>query len=150
MQHLDIILPILLLGIAFLLKLVVDRNIDVPTAIHAICELPVDILFLSLSFSIAYTIADPVNNSQGLFYCFVGLAISILVVFIWRRTLQYFIEKRKWLWLFLLFANLIVASISLKYSVVLIMANQREKEKATKKQQKQPNNQPISDSTKNK
>lgn len=146
MEHLDIILPILLLGIAFLLKLVVDRNIDVPTAIHAICELPVDILFLSLSFSIAFTIGDPVNNSQGLFYCFVGLAISILVVFIWRRTLQYFIEKKKWLWLVLLFINLIVASISLKYSVELIMANQKKKEK-DKKEQQQINTQPKPDST---
>ena len=149
MEHLDIILPILLLGIAFLLKLVVDRNIDVPTAINAICELPVDILFLALSFSIAFTIAEPINNSKGLFYCFVGLAISIAVVFIWRRTLKYFIEKRTWLWLTLLFVNLIVASISLKCSIELIVANQKKKEQ-DKHEQPQATNQLKSDSTKNK
>lgn len=42
MEHLDIILPIVLVVIAFLLKLVVDRNVDVPSTIQAFIELPID------------------------------------------------------------------------------------------------------------
>lgn len=123
MNHLDVILPIILLGISFLLKLVVDRNIDVPSAINAICELPVDILFLALSFSIAFTITASTNNPEGLLYCFVGLAISILVVLIWRRTVHYFIIKSK-IWFVLLFINLIIAGVSLKAATDLIMEKQ--------------------------
>lgn len=129
MDHLNIILPIVLLGISFLLKLVVDRNIDGPAFINAICELPVDILFLSLSFSIAFTITDSANISKGLFYCFIGLAISILVVIIWRRTLHYFSLKRK-RWIILLFLNLLISGLSLNSATELVMINQKLKVKS--------------------
>jgi hypothetical protein len=120
MEHLQIILPSVLLLIGFMLKLLVGRKYDMPATIQSICELPVDIIFLALSFAVAFTITKVDNQSSGLFYCFIGIATAILIVLIWRISVDQFIKNSKW-WVLLLLINLAIAGLAIKTSVSLVI-----------------------------
>lgn len=97
-NHLEIVLPIAVLLLSFLLKLFIDRTVEIPLFIRSIYELPVDIMFLTISFLVAYTIsATEVQKNSGLFFCFIFLIVSIANVIIWRRAVKLFeIEKYFW------------------------------------------------------
>lgn len=120
MNSLEVILPVALLLLAFLLKLAIDRNVDIPIAIQSLCELPVDIVFLSISFAIAYTISDVSQNSEGLLYCFTFLIISVLVVLIWRKSIKLFDSNNKW-WILLLSINLFLSTFVLITSIGILI-----------------------------
>lgn len=95
MEHLEIVLPIVVLTLSFLLKLYIDRNVEIPLFVRSIHELPVDIIFLTISFLVAFTISvkDDMKNS-GLLYCFIFLIVAIISVIIWRRSVKLFeLEK---------------------------------------------------------
>lgn len=123
MQHLQIILPTVLLLIGFLLKLLIGRKYDLPATIQATCELPVDIVLLSLSFVVAFTIAKVDNQTTGLFYCFIGFAATILNVLLWRVSIDQFLKGTK-LWILFLVLNLILSGFAINKSVNLIMATE--------------------------
>jgi hypothetical protein len=93
MENIELILPIAILLLAFLLKLAIDRSVDAPILIKAIYELPVDIVFLSLSFLAAHTISLTTSKNDALFYCFVITIISIINVIIWRRAIKLYEGK---------------------------------------------------------
>lgn len=122
MNHLEIILPIALLIIAFLLKLMIDRSVDIPIAIQSLCELPVDTMFLSISFIVAFTISSADSKNSGLFFCFIYIIIAVIVVFIWRRTVKIYEDKNSNLWIILLFINFIIAVFALVNSVKTIIS----------------------------
>jgi hypothetical protein len=97
-NHLDVVLPIAVLLLSFLLKLCIDRSVEIPLFVRSIYELPVDIIFLTISFLVAYTIStnDELKNN-GLYYCFIFLIVSIVNVIIWRRAVKLFeLEKLSW------------------------------------------------------
>ena len=121
MQHLNVILPLTLLLIGFLLKLFIGRNIETPHLIKALCELPVDIMFLALSFGIAFTISNANHQAEGLAYCFAGLAIAIVVVVLWRLSVNIYLKKGKYFWVIILAINLFISGIGIKMSVELII-----------------------------
>lgn len=125
MEHLQIILPTVLLLIGFLLKLLIGRKYDLPATIQAICELPVDIVLLSLSFVVAFTIAKVDNQTTGLFYCFIGFAVTILNVLFWRVSIDQFLKGTKFWILFLVF-NLILSGFAINKSVCLIIDTEEE------------------------
>lgn len=124
MEHLQIILPTVLLLIGFLLKLLIGRKYDLPATIQAVCELPVDIILLSLSFVVAFTIAKIGNQTSGLFYCFIGFAITILIVFLWRVSIDQFLKGTKW-WILFLALNLIISGIAIKKAVSLVIETEK-------------------------
>ena len=101
-NNLEIVLPIAVLFLSFLLKLCIDRSIEVPLFVRSIYELPVDIIFLTISFLVAYTISSNNNlKNNGLYYCFIFLIVSIVNVIIWRRAVKLF-EVNRILWSILL------------------------------------------------
>lgn len=120
MNNLQIILPSVLVFIGFLLKLLVGRKYDLPATIQAVCELPVDIVFLALSFAVAFTITKVDNQSSGLFYCFIGIATSILIVLLWRISVDQFLRGNNF-WILILFLNLMIAGFAIKESVKLVI-----------------------------
>lgn len=126
MEHLDLILPSILVLIAFLLKLVVDRNVEIPNTIQALIELPVDIIFLALTFSVAYTLAAKENQVDGLFYGFVGFAFAIVIVLMWKKTQKLFLKGSYW-WILLIFINLGISIYAVKKSVDLVINDQKPK-----------------------
>lgn len=107
------ILSILLLGLSFLLKLFVDRRTDIPIFINAILELPVDINFVGLSFTIAFIIKDTKNIESGLLTFFCYLLVSIITVFLWRKSGWCF-EQNKIIW------TILLALINLSLSTLLL------------------------------
>ncbi|NVO11589.1 MAG: hypothetical protein HXX16_16625 [Bacteroidales bacterium] len=97
-NHLDIVLPIAVLLLSFLLKLCIDRAVEIPLFVRSIYELPVDIIFLTISFLVAFTISTTeAGKNNGLFYCFIFLIVSIINVIIWRRAVKLF-ELNKIFW----------------------------------------------------
>ncbi|HEY9008812.1 MAG TPA: hypothetical protein VIM75_21905 [Ohtaekwangia sp.] len=125
MEHLQIILPAVLLLIGFLLKLLIGRKCDLPAAIQAVCELPVDIILLSLSFIVAFTIAKVDNQASGLFYCFIGFLITILIVLFWRFSIDAFFKGAKW-WILYLVLNFFLSGFAVIKSVSLIMEAEKK------------------------
>lgn len=114
------ILSIILVGLSFLLKLFVDRKTDMPIFINCLLELPVDLNFLGLSFIIAYIIRDPKNSATGMLYFGSYLLISILTVFMWRRSCHCFsLNDNKWT-AFLGVLNFIISVILMLTSLNLL------------------------------
>ncbi len=96
-QHLNVILPIALVVMAFLLKLFMDRSATVPLIIRSLYEVPVDIAFLSLSFTSAYIIASSTNVHTGMCHLFIYFIVTLVVVVLWRRSIMLFDRKyRAW------------------------------------------------------
>jgi len=123
MQNLEVILPFVLLILGFLLKLLVGRSWDTPRTIQSVCELPVDIIFLALSFTVAFTISKTQNQAIGLLYCLLGIIFSILIVFLWKVSLDMFNRNKK-IWLLILLVNLFISGYGIRESVKLIIGNQ--------------------------
>lgn len=90
MIPLDISLPVVLLALAFLLKLLIDRASTAPVFIQSLMELPVDIAFLAMSFVIAYTIKAGDKFGDGLLLFLIYIITTIIIVFFWRRSNLYF------------------------------------------------------------
>ncbi|HCT5133760.1 hypothetical protein [Aeromonas caviae] len=87
----DVILPSILLALAFILKLSIDREVDIPNTIYALLELPVDILFLATSFIVAFVIAaKPPETTLGFMYFGSYLLAAAVTVFIWRKACHCF------------------------------------------------------------
>lgn len=128
MEHLEIILPITLLFLAFVLKLSIDRSIEVPNIIQAICELPVDMIFLSISFLIAYTIAKPTDPNEGLFFTIAFIVIAVLTVVLWRKSLKLFERKNHW-WILLLLLNMTISTFSIFQSMSILLDKGQENAK---------------------
>lgn len=124
MENLHIILPTVLLLIGFLLKLLVGRQFDMPATIQSICEIPVDIIFLSLTFIVAFTIAKVDNQLAGLFYCLIGIVFAILITLLWRISIDQFLKGSK-LWILSLFLNLIIAGAAVKTSVAIVIETKK-------------------------
>lgn len=126
MEELDIVLPIILVLIAFLLKLVVDKDVKIADAIQASIELPIDLMFLVITFSVAATLSSVHAQEKGLLYSFVGIVIAILVVFISKKNIKYFTSNKKSKWVILLLLNLIISIYGVKFSVDLLTSIKSE------------------------
>ena len=120
MDYIEIALPLALLFLAFLLKLLIDRSADRPMLGAAILELPVDIIFLSISLIVAFTISNPSNIKEGLFSFVVYIIISIFVVFLWRRSVSAFESNQYILCPILAGINYLICGIGLSTAINII------------------------------
>lgn len=108
MTLLEVTLPGLILFLAFVLKLVVDRTAGIPELIAAILELPVDVAFLATTLIAAFTLATKSPAENGLIDFVFYIVGSILVVVLWRRSARCFLAEQH-----LLTAGLSVPSYAL-------------------------------------
>jgi len=120
-KHLDVFLPIALVIIAFLLKLFMDRSVNAPLAVKSLYELPVDILFLTLSFSVAFTITSSSNINNGLAHFFVFFIVILLSVVGWRRSIKLFEEEKRKRSATLFLINFAASSYCLILAIKLII-----------------------------
>ena len=120
-ENLNIFLPIALILIAFLLKLFMDRVVNAPLAIKSIYELPVDILFLSSSFTVAYTLTSSTNIKNGLAHFFVFLIVILLSVVAWRRSIKFFEEKKRVFSVLIFVINIAASSFCLIIAIKLMV-----------------------------
>lgn len=122
MPWIDIALPGALLLTKFILKLIIDRSATLPDFISAILALPVDIVFLSASLLAGYVISSPSDIKGGL-VLFVGcICLSLVVVFLWRRSDGQFTKDKYVAAGALGLLNMGVATATLAYSLSLLTA----------------------------
>lgn len=93
-RSLDLAVPAALLLVTFLLKLFIDRRVEFPMFIAALCELPVEMGFLATSFIAAFTMASTEQTGIG-FFLFVVYTLAVIVtVVLWRRSQHMFDVQR--------------------------------------------------------
>ncbi|MCL1047290.1 hypothetical protein L2737_18480 [Shewanella electrodiphila] len=119
----SIILPVALLILSFMVKMSIEREVDLPKALQSLIELPSDIMFLSSSLVIAYILGNTSEIDDGLLW-FVGcVVLSIIVVLLWRKS-ESQLSKKSWhaLWIstisYLIAIPVLVLSISINIPVV--------------------------------
>ncbi len=119
-QHLNIILPIALVFMAFMLKLFMDQSATIPLVIRSLYELPVNIVFLALSFTTAFTISAIQNTNLGMLHLYIFLIIALINVICWRRSVILF-EKPYIYWsAFLFIANGAISCFTLYKAIILL------------------------------
>jgi hypothetical protein len=117
---LKVLLPGSLLLMAFLLKLFLDRKAEVPDIIRAVLELPVDVVFLSLSFVVGFILDNPSQATAAAFIAFCYVGAAIVIVLFWRRSERNFLSDRFW-WTFVFAAaNYVLCISALVFGVQLI------------------------------
>jgi hypothetical protein len=84
-----VLLPCGLVAISFFMKLFIDRSTSAPLWAASLYELPVDVLFLSISFFVAGCITKK-SIDPGLIYIFTAIAVGFLSTFLWRRSMSLF------------------------------------------------------------
>lgn len=114
----SIILPVALLVLSFVVKMSIEREVDLPKALQSFLELPTDIMFLSSSLVIAYILVNSSEVGNGLLW-FVGcVVLSIVIVLLWRKA-EAQLAKKSWhaLWIcvvsYLIAIPILVLSISI-------------------------------------
>lgn len=113
MKTIELLMPLVLMALAFFLKLFIDRTITIPDTVSAILDLPADIAFFSLSVIVSFTIAKPDNRDDGMLLFTGFICMSLIVIFLWRRSLSSFASGNR---LGPLFAGL------LNYAITMTMA----------------------------
>lgn len=117
-MSLSIIMPIVVLGLSFALKMFIDRSTTVNDAICSALELPVDIAFLSISLIVGLTLTPNVDPQQGLAWFGFYICGAIIIVFIWRRSTNIHINSGNFFWLGLL--NYLISITGLVFSIKLL------------------------------
>lgn len=120
-KNLDFFLPILLLSFPFILKIMVDREVKVPNVIRAMCELPIDMVLLAISFLIALVLSKEESRNQAVLYFVTFFILSLIIVFISKRSIFYFEGGKYIWWLVLLVLNFAIALICLWGSVTFVI-----------------------------
>ena len=119
MGYLGILLPFGLLFLKFVLKLFIDRKINIPDFLEDLCELPVDMIFLAISFLIAFTISTK-EVGNALFLSFAYLIIAAIIIFIWRRSVNLLYEKKIFFLIFVLLINYSLSILPLILSINIL------------------------------
>ncbi|PHE73275.1 hypothetical protein COF47_22860 [Bacillus wiedmannii] len=126
----EFILPLVLLGLSFFLKLYVNREVSNPTLLSAIAELPVDVMFVSVAFTISYQVqfsnhvittvnsgTKEILDTMDLYggYVLFGtyILLTVIVIGFWRLSIKS-LDNTKWIWFgFYVGINFIICILSL-------------------------------------
>ena len=114
----SIILPVALLILPFIVKMSIEREVDLPKALQSFIELPTDIMFLSSSLVIAYILVNATNVGNGLVWFVGSLVMSIVVVLLWRKA-EAQLVKKSWhaLWICLVSYLIAIPALVLSISI---------------------------------
>lgn len=117
-MYLSIIMPAIVLGLSFFLKMFIDRQTTANDAIGSALELPVDIVFLSISLIVGFILTPKANTLMGFAWFGCYLVLAVLIVFIWRRSTNNHINNGKYVGLG--FLNYLLSIFSLYFSIKLL------------------------------
>ncbi|GLG82262.1 MULTISPECIES: hypothetical protein [Acinetobacter calcoaceticus/baumannii complex] len=115
---LSIILPVIVLVLSFSLKMFIDRQTTAHDAISSALELPVDIIFLSISLIVGFILVPRADTLTGFVWFCAYLILAIVIVFIWRRSTNMHINNGKYIGLG--FLNYLLSISSLYFSIKLL------------------------------
>lgn len=117
-MSLTIIMPAIVLGLSFFLKMFIDRQTTANDAISSALELPVDIVFLSISLIVGFILMPNTNTLMGFAWFGCYLVLAILIVFVWRRSTHNHITNGNYIGLGSF--NYFLSIASLYYSIKLL------------------------------
>jgi hypothetical protein len=120
MLRLDIIVPIGLLIVIFLLKLFIKRDTSVPQFVNALCEFPSDIVFLGLSF-LSATIIKNGKLDILILILLGGIVLEIVVIILWRISVKKAENNNAAFAVVISASNYIISILWLIYSVSTII-----------------------------
>jgi hypothetical protein len=120
MSNLEIILPAIILFIALMMKLFVDRIPDLPLAIVTAYEFPADMVFLALTFAAAFSISRPDEAGRGLVHFASYVCVAIISVALSRRSTRLFYKEARKTSVAVFLANFSIAISTLIISVNLV------------------------------
>lgn len=121
MNPLDFILPLILLAITYSLKLFIDQVVDFPATIKSVCELPIDIVFLSISLLIAIAISNSDIRIDGIVYMLGNFVAAIIIVFLSKRSISNFtLSTANNRWKYFLSINMFISVMSLCISISML------------------------------
>jgi len=86
MLDLDVILPAVIVLLAFVLRLVVDRTVDLVVFLEALFDLPIDIVLLAISFAAAVSITQPAFTSTGIILSLIFIIFLVVGCLLARRS----------------------------------------------------------------
>lgn len=119
-MNIDIILPCAIIGLAFVLKLTVDRSTTTPDLITSILELPVDIMFLAISLMVGLVIAPTDSENHFAIYLLVLIILAVLVVLFWRKAAKLYEANAIWWTILPAFAAYAISVTSVFLTVRMI------------------------------
>lgn len=117
------LLPVILLALQVALKFFIDRRATAFNFVTALLEVPISILFLSLSLLAGYII-----NGKGdvhfAFCSFITLIILLVFcIFFWRRSVDNFERKNFWSAISLGGLNYVISLPTLFLAIYFIIQN---------------------------
>ena len=125
MENQEIILPILVLAFGVSVKLVTNRDVNIPKSLESILELPVDIMILSISFAAGHVIIKG-KESDGLIFCFLFTIMTLACATLWRFAHSGYLKKKHWQWMLCLALSMSISINMLFRSVNLLIKNEIE------------------------
>ncbi len=120
MSALEIFLPAIVLLLSFLMKLFVDRTATIPLAIETTYDLPIDIVFLGLTFCAAFAITNPDHIGPGLVHFSIYICIAVVSIVLSRRSNKLFDESQIGASVIAFLLNFTIAAIALVESIELV------------------------------
>lgn len=117
------LLPSLLLFIKLFFKLSVGQIVTLASFIEGFIAMPVDIVFLSSSFTTAFIITSSKGHQLGFVWFVILLAVGFLITILWRYSAQS-LSNRKFVTLFAVVpVNCLIAMITLVYTIIIVKGN---------------------------
>ena len=111
--HLDIILPFILLFLTYIFKLTIDEKFDRVKAMRAFCELPIDIIFLAMSFLIAIMLSQGKYRDFGILYVLLFIGVAVVTVVLSKRSVSGLNANLNRAWIVMLVGNIAITLICL-------------------------------------
>lgn len=113
MTNLKVVVPLLILILQIIMKLVVNRRINLKNNLDLIYELPTNLIFLSVSFSIVYIFLYESIMKESVILFIVLIIASFIVVTIFREC-KYLADsvlnrKKTVLLVFLILLNFLIS-----------------------------------------
>ena len=113
MANLKVVVPLLILILQIIMKLVVNRRINLKNNLDIIYELPTNLIFLSVSFSIVYIFLYESIKKESVILFIVLIIASFIVVTIFREC-KYLADsvlnrKKTVLLVFLILLNFLIS-----------------------------------------
>jgi hypothetical protein len=117
------VLPIVLLGLQFSLKMVIDRKATAFQFATGLLEIPINMFFISLALLSAFIITGTGAIVVAFVLFLVILVCLVFCILFWRRSVDHF-ENKYFFWAFGLgFLNLILALPTISYIIYFLINN---------------------------
>jgi hypothetical protein len=129
-NHLDIVLPFIFLLLTYFFKLTVDEKFERVKAMRALCELPVDIIFLAMSFLVAIMVSQGKYRDVGILYVMLFISAAFITVMLSKRSVTGFNTSINKYWILMLIGNIALTVFCLFCSIYTLTKSMKlEKEK---------------------